>query len=112
MKKSFIAICISVFSLMAQAATSCGVSNAKIIDVFQYYDDQVFVSFDKETSCDCSQTSRMAFNVNDPDTKFMQSMILMAYTSGRNVTALTNIEGCPVHGNSPKMNYFRIHSDS
>ena len=83
--KSFIAICISVFSLVAQATTSYGVSNAKIIDVFQYYDGQVFVSFDKETSCDCSQKSRMAFNVNDPEIKFIQSMVLTAYSTGRSV---------------------------
>jgi hypothetical protein len=81
MKKSFVAICISAFSLVVQAATSCGVSNTKI----QYYDGQVFVSFDKETSCDCSQKSRMAFNVNDPEIKFIQSMLLMAYSTGRSV---------------------------
>jgi len=112
MKRNLIVICISVCSLVAQAVTSCGVSNAKIIDVFQYYDGYVFVAFDKQTSCDCPQKSRMAFNVNDPETKFIQSMVLMAYSTGRSVSASTNIEGCPVHDNSPRMNYFRIHPDN
>lgn len=80
--------------------------------MFQYYDGYVFVTFDKQTSCDCSQKSRMAFNVNDPETKFIQSMVLTAYSTGRSVSASTNIEGCSVHGNSPKMNYFRIHPDN
>ena len=53
--------------------------------MFQYYDGYVFVTFDKQTSCDCSQKSRMAFNVNDPETKFIQSMLLMAYSTGRSV---------------------------
>ena len=43
MKRNLIVICISVCSFVAQAATSCGVSNAKIVDIFQYYDGYVFV---------------------------------------------------------------------
>lgn len=97
-----------VLFLATQLAMSCGVTNAKITDVFQYFDGQVFVSFDKQTTCDCPQKSRMAFNVNNPETKFIQSMVLMAYSSGRSVSALTDISGCPVHSNSPKLNYFRV----
>ena len=109
MKKILFALMLGAFSFGTEGATSCGVSDARIIDVFQYFDGQIFVSFDKQTGCDCPQKSRMAFSANDPDTKFIQSMVLMAYSTGRKVNAITDIEGCPVHSNSPQMNYLRVH---
>lgn len=108
-KVAVIFVVSSLLSLNSYA--SCGVSNARITDVHQYFDGHVFVAFDKAVDCGCTQTNRLAFNVADPDIEFIQSMVLMAYATGRRVDAKSSSELCSVHGNTAKMDYFRVHPD-
>lgn len=93
------------------ANANCGVRDAKITEIHQYYDGSVFVNFDKAGDCDCSIKNRMAFKVGDANIEFIQSMVLLAYASGKSVTAFTDSASCSVHGNTAKLNYFRILPD-
>ncbi|MEY4589097.1 MAG: hypothetical protein RL497_1173 [Pseudomonadota bacterium] len=106
MKKLFISCFLSFFGAAAWA--DCGVDNAKITFVYQYYDGSIFVNFNKDTSCNCPIPSRMAFNTADPGYDYIKAMVLLAYASGKSITANSNIAGCPIHGNTAKMNYFGV----
>jgi len=99
-------IIITVFS--AYAFAGCGVEKAKITMIHQYFNGEVFVDFNKKTTCDCSIPGRLAFLSSDENIDFIKSMVLMAFASDRVVSAHSNIAGCPIHGNTAKMNYFRV----
>jgi len=86
----------------------CGIRDAKVTEVFQYYDGTVFVGFNKSSDCSCSQNYRMAFFENDESMDYIKSLILMAYATGKSVYALSDIADCPIHNNTAQLNYFRI----
>ncbi len=107
MFKYFLAGLLSVCGAAAYA--DCGVDSAKITFVYQYYDGSIFVNFDKATTCSCAIPARMAFNTADPGYDYIKSMVLYAYASGKSVTANSNIAGCPIHGNTAKLNFFGVY---
>ncbi|HEY6528757.1 MAG TPA: hypothetical protein VIZ65_08680 [Cellvibrionaceae bacterium] len=87
----------------------CGVDSAKITFVHQYHDGSIFVTFDKATNCGCTIPTRMAFNTADAGYDYIKSMVLLAYASGKSIAANSNIAGCPIHGNTAKMNSFGVY---
>ena len=75
------------------------VSELKIVDLHQYTDGTIFVSFDKPISSECGvYNKRAAFIPNDKN-KFMMPAILTAISSQMTVDAYVT-GGCPIHGNS------------
>jgi len=104
MKKILLLTCLFI----SANALACSVDDAKVIEVFEYHDGEIFVNFDKATNCSCSQTHRMAFSSSDQDKDFIKSMVLLAYASEKKVHAGSNIAGCSVHGNTPELTFFRL----
>ena len=86
---------------------ACGVTDAKVIATHRFHDGHIFVNFDKPTSCDCSQTKRMAFRDDDMNMDYVKSMILMAYTTGASVSAYAD-QSCSVHSNTPALRVFHL----
>ncbi|TVZ37844.1 hypothetical protein P886_2190 [Alteromonadaceae bacterium 2753L.S.0a.02] len=104
--KNYIAIIILMNAVNCFA--SCGLENAKVIDVHQYFDGNIFVRFDKSTNCNCIEKTRLAFDSGDPTKQFIQSMVLLAFASNSNVTAYSSSTECSVHGNTAVLDYFRV----
>ncbi len=99
---------IFVFSMFANMAFACGVSDAKVTSTHRYHDGNIFVNFDKETDCNCSQKKRLAFREDDPNLGYVKSMVLMAYASQVEISASSNSENCTVHGNTAVLTSFTL----
>lgn len=95
-------------NLSASGFADCGVGKAKISNVWQYYDGSIFVEFNTPTNCTCSIPQRLAFNTTDPGYDFIKSLVLMAYATNSWVSANSSIAGCPIHGNTAKLNYLQM----
>lgn|GEM_PF-3671201 len=98
----------TLMSLSAISFADCGVAKAKIVNIHQYYDGSIFVDFSATTNCACSIPQRLAFNTADPGYDFIKSLVLMAYATNSWVSANSNIPGCPIHGNTAKLNYLQM----
>jgi hypothetical protein len=94
--------------MSAATFADCGVAKAKITFIHQYYDGSIFVDFSTSTNCPCSAPGRLAFNTSDPGYDFIKSMVLMAYATNSWVGANSNIPGCPIHGNTAKLNWLGL----
>ena len=88
---------------------NCGVSEAKITKFNQYFDGNVFVEFSRTTDCNCEIKGRLAFDANDTDTQFLQSMVLLAYSTNADVSAWSDSESC-IHGNTNRLRALSIES--
>ena len=108
LKKYFIVLFCLFVSNFANA--NCSVGEARITQFNQYFDGNVFVEFSKHSTCNCEIKGRLAFQAKDPDTQFLQSMILLAYTTGATVSAWSDSDSC-IHGNTNRLTAFKIHSN-
>ena len=110
MKKLVIFTILLTFPFLSHAA-KCSVSG-KVTRVHQYTDGTIFIDISKNSDCECSQKSRMAFHKDD-DQKFYVSAALTALTTGKSVTLIGADGGgkCPVHGNTPKLRAFYINAE-
>lgn len=100
---------LSSLLVSSYSYANCGVREAKITRFNQHFDGNVFVEFSKPTDCNCEIKGRLAFDANDADTKFLQSMILLAYSTNANVSAWSDSDSC-IHGNTNRLRAFRMES--
>lgn len=106
MKKTIALLTGILFANVAFA--DCGVPRTKITNIHQYYDGSIFVDFSDSTNCPCSIPQRMAFNTTDPGYDFVKSMVLFAYATNSWIGVNSNIQGCPIHGNTAKLNWISV----
>ena len=106
MYKSVVIFFLSSVVISSNVFAYCKVEDAIITQVGQYHDGHIFVNFDKQTNCPCSIKHRMALHKDHE--KFMSSMVLTAFTTGKKVRA-EGEEACSVHGNTAKLVIFDVY---
>jgi hypothetical protein len=85
---------------------ACGVTEAYVQNVYQYDDGTtMFIVFDRDTDCGCPIANRMAFDRTTGS--FFIAGALTAIAANKKVSAFAEA-GCPVHGNTARMNNFGV----
>ena len=83
-------------------AHACGTSGAKVTQVFQWDDGNIFVVLSQGTDCACSIRDRVAFH-KDANEKFLMATALTALTTGKTVFIRAVENNCAIHGNTARL---------
>lgn len=81
---------------------ACGTSAAKITQVFQWDDGNIFVNLSQPTDCACPIRDRVAFH-KDSNEKFLMATALTALTTGKTVFVRAVENSCAIHGNTARL---------